>query len=115
MFNLSDLNNRFKWTADEHDGWDFLTAPTGQLRGDCDDYACTALLIEAGGSLWRFWFWVLTFQAVFWYTRYNGTSHLMVWRRGRGWIDNTKPFWGARRLPLRFPATPVVVGWKLWL
>lgn len=113
---LDDLNRRFVWTADgKLDRWHFLRGP-GSLAGDCDDYAATALRLEAG-SLWRWWLWVLTAQAVFWLCRdASGQMHLCVWRRGRGWIDNQFPAWGepARHRRL-FPVLPPVVALKLLL
>lgn len=91
---LGDLCARFRWTADRVDGWRVLDAPAGPLRGDCDDFALTALWLVCGGSWLRLWWLVATFQAVFWYSRLpSGGGHMMLWMRGRGWIDNIYPNW----------------------
>jgi hypothetical protein len=55
---IDDLATRFVWTRDRVDGWRILTAPTGPLRGDCDDFAATALWLAEGKSMLRFW-WAL--------------------------------------------------------
>ena len=40
----------------------------------------------------------------FWFTRLReGELHMMVWRKGMGWIDNAHPLWGPRQLPRLFP------------
>tara|TARA_R110000868_G_scaffold307378_2_gene568842 strand:- start:6119 stop:6478 length:360 start_codon:yes stop_codon:yes gene_type:complete len=102
--NLSDLNARFKWTQDSRfwDSWRRLRG-SGPLKGDCDDYAVTALHIACGG--WTgFWWALVTFRACFWFTRLReGELHMMVWRKGMGWIDNAHPLWGPRQLPRLFP------------
>lgn len=109
---LADLVSRFRWTADRWpDSRHFMAGP-GALEGDCDDFAATALRIEAG-SLWRFWWWLLTFRAVFWSCRDpQGVNHLVLWVRGRGWIDNQAPAWAPltihrRRFPMPLPAVAI--------
>lgn len=89
---LADLNARFKWIADGRlDSWRILKTPTGALRGDCDDYAVTALYCVAG-SMWKFWWLVISCQAIFWLTRAeNGEKHVVLWVRKHGYIDNICP------------------------
>jgi len=113
---LDDLNSRFVWTQDSKiwDSWRCLSNTTGPLIGDCDDYSVTALYLAANKSWIKFWWWVITFQACFWFTRTkNGTPHMMVWKYGLGWIDNTNPKWGERILNKRFPALFPLVAVKL--
>jgi hypothetical protein len=50
---LNDLETGFVCQSDgKVDSWRILDV--SDLRGDCDDFACTALFI-ATGSLWSFW------------------------------------------------------------
>jgi hypothetical protein len=100
---IEDLAERFYYTPDWFHTMRVLRG-TRRLRGDCEDFAATALWIEAGGSSLRAWWWLITFQAVFWHTvSPRGHGHAMLWLRGRGWIDNWHPAWGPRHLPLRWP------------
>ena len=97
LLTLDEFNRRFVYTPDHgRDRWTILTAKTGPLRGDCEDYALTVLWIEAGcdeGNMHRM---VWRGNAYPWFThtpppRNNG--HMMLWRRGKGWIDNNHPKW----------------------
>ena len=92
---IADLRLRFVYRAETRDRWTLLTAPTGPLTGDCDDYALTALWLCAGRSWWRLWWLVISCQAMLWLTRVHGTGdlHIMAWVRGRGWTDNVHPDW----------------------
>lgn len=88
---IDDLRERFVWTADSRDEWTVLRGD-GPLRGDCDDFAVTALMCEV--DIWPRWWWaVLTRQAEFWWCRANGEGHLMLHYKPRGWIDNQNPRW----------------------
>jgi hypothetical protein len=94
---ITDLIARFSYTADKRDRWTLLDAPTGPLRGDCEDYSLTALWICAGRSWLRLWWLVATFQAMIWLTRTaSGQMHVMLWVRGRGWTDNIYPQWSSK-------------------
>lgn len=112
---LADLRTRFRWTADRVDGWRVLDAPAGPLKGDCDDFALTALWLTCGRSWLRLWWLVATFQAAFWFARLNGGGgHMMLWVRGRGWIDNIHPEWSGRARHKRvFPVLLPVILIKL--
>lgn len=104
MLTIDELTRRFVYKADKRDKWTVLNAESGPLKGDCDDFALTALWIEAGGSWLRILWMVLTFQACMWFTiSPKGGGHYMLWRRGKGWIDNWYPVWGKRRHPLMVP------------
>ena len=103
---LADLKSRFVYTRDKRDGWTLLSAPTGPLHGDCEDWAYTALWLCAGKSWWRFWWMICTFQAVVWWTKFHGTGepHVMLWVPGRGWTDSYYPDWSpAPRHPKKWP------------
>ncbi len=116
---LDDLNARFYWTADGLiDSWHVMWGldAHGRLRGDCDDYAMTVLRRVVAKSAWRFWWLLLTMQAMPWFTRLpNGEWHVMLWVRRLGWIDNTNPYWGLRKMPLYFPFVLPVAVLKLGL
>lgn len=94
---------RFKWTADKKESWRILkdaTADGGSLQrwfeGDCDDFACTVLWLECGQSMSKFWWKLITLGAVFWLAKKpGGRYHVMLWMKGKGWIDNTQPVWSS--------------------
>lgn len=115
-FSLADLNARFLWTIDRRDSWRVLRGD-GELQGDCDDYAVTALYILAGGWV-GFWAEVATFRAVFWLVRMpSGAAHVALWRRGHGWIESDQRVWRPTVHPhrKRLPFLPPVVAIKLIL
>lgn len=108
----------FKYTKDGRlDTWRILTGPV--KKGDCDDFAVTVLYEECGRSLPRFWFKLITFQAVLWYvTTPRGVGHLMLWMPGknRGWIDNRLPKWRDDHKNRKwFPMLAPIVALKLFL
>lgn len=114
---LQDLKKRFIWTKDTRlDTWRILKGD-GPLRGDCDDFAMTALYVHCNQSILKFWFMVLTFQGVFWFVKDpNGQAHLALWVRGKGWIDNWYPeFYPELRHTKRYPALFTVVALRLFL
>ena len=113
---IEDLNARFKWTPDgKVDSFRILSG-AGQLEGDCDDYAATALWLVEGRSMWRFWWAVCTFKAVFWLVKGRTfASHVVLYHRDYGWIDNQNPTWGPNRDKLRMPFLPPVVALKMLL
>ena len=101
---LNDLTSRFVWTKDRGDSWRILSAQEGPLEGDCDDFAVTALWITEGCSMWRFWWALLTFRAVLWVVKGKSfASHVVLYHRDHGWIDNQNLTWGANRDKLRYP------------
>lgn len=115
--NLTDLRNRFVWTKDKLEGWRVLSSLTGPLKGDCDDFAMTALWIMAGKSWLRVWWLILTCQAAVWYCHSErGNGHAVLWLRGHGWIDNIYPHWATTtRHTRRFPWPAPIVVVKLLL
>lgn len=83
-----DLNARFTYRDDTGESWRILK-DSGQVWGDCEDYALTLVWLRAGRSIWRFWLALLTFKAVLWQCKSpNGVGHVVVWCRGYGWTDN---------------------------
>ena len=108
----------FRWEKDGRlDTWRILSPDaTGKYRGDCDDFAATMSRIISGSASRMAWN-VITHQHTFWYCKTaKGASHMALWVRGRGWIDNIRPEWSdecAHRLvaPVPFP----MVGLKLAL
>ena len=106
---ISDLRKKFEYTSDKVDGWRILKGD-GPLRGDCDDFAITALWIEADQSMVKFWWMLNTCQAAIWYTKTSrGVGHNMLWVKGKGWIDNNHPYWGERQYRKIFPwPTPAI-------
>jgi len=93
---LELLAKHFKYTSDgKLDNWRIM--PMEDLRGDCDDYAVTALYLSCNGSLLQFWFKLITFQAILWHTKSPaGGGHLVLWLRGHGYIDNWDRKWVSR-------------------
>lgn len=101
---LADLRARFRYRSEESDRWNLLTAPAGPLRGDCDDFALTALWLLSGRSWPRLLWLVMTFQMMLWFVRTSAdVPHMALWVRGRGWICNIYPVFGPSRHSLRFP------------
>ena len=92
---LTDLRARYVYTRDKRDRWTLLSAPTGPLRGDCEDWAYTALWLCAGGSWRRFWGMIWRREAELWWTKFHGTgeAHVMLFVRGRGWTDSYYQEW----------------------
>lgn len=113
---LGDLRNRFEWTKDGVDTYRVMNERAGPLKGDCDDFAATALWLACDKSMWEFWKAVFTFQAVFWRVKGEGwASHLVVYYKPLGWIDNGFTKWGPKRDVLRFPVLPPIVAFKMLL
>ena len=112
---IEDLAARFEYTSDRGDSFRILSNPEGPLKGDCDDFAITALWIAEGKSMWKFWWALLTFRAVLW--RVKGTrwvSHLVLYHREHGWIDNQNPAWSpTRHHTLRWPRLLPVIMLKM--
>lgn len=119
MFKPKDLahfNANFKWTSDGRlDSWRLLRDNiSGRFKGDCDDYAVTVAYLDSGSSWLRFWWRLVTRQQVFWYTKTpQGEPHLMLWVRGKGWIDNINPTFGGRKFRRVFPAPVWLVVMKM--
>lgn len=112
---IADLAARFKWTGDgKLDSYRILSAPEGPLKGDCDDFAVTALWLVEGKSMRRFWWALLTFRAVIWFVKGRSfASHIVLWHRDHGWIDNQNPAWGPRKDKLRFPVPIFMAAFKM--
>jgi hypothetical protein len=114
---IDDLADRFLWESDgKFDSYRILDAAVGPLKGDCDDFAVTALWITEGRSMLRFWWALISCRAVIWYVKGTGfASHVVLWHRKHGWIDNQNPTWGANRDKLRFPLPFPLVALKMLL
>lgn len=74
----------FKYEVDKRNSWTLMEPP---YRGDCEDWALTLAWIHSGGWA-RFWIRVLTFRYVFWFVKFRGEGHVVIWIRGEGWFDN---------------------------
>ena len=106
-----NLRARFTWESDGLiDSYHVMPA-TGQVRGDCDDYAATMLAELTGRSWVRFWWWLVTFKACFWLvTSPRGEAHITLWVRGLGYTDNWRTGFSKvedlhkRRYPLPWPS-----------
>jgi hypothetical protein len=85
MLTLDELATGFVYRGDKTDTWRILDR--SDLRGDCDDYACTALFI-ATGSMWSFWMALIFGSAKIHYiTTHNGVGHAVLQFEGM-YIDN---------------------------
>lgn len=114
---IEDFASRFKWTSDgKFDSFRILDEPEGPLQGDCDDFAVTALWVTEGRSMVRFWWALISFRAVIWYVKGTGfASHVVLYHRKLGWIDNQNPAWGELQDKLRFPLPWPIVALKMLL
>jgi hypothetical protein len=111
---IQDFTRRFRWRRDTVDSFRILSAPTGPLEGDCDDFAVTALWIAEGRSLWRFWLALCTGRAAIWRVKgVRWVSHAVLWHREHGWIDCQNPTWGPNRDVLRWPRMPWTIALKM--
>lgn len=108
---IATFISRFHYEVDIRDRWSRIE---DTARGDCEDFALTILWILAGRSWWRLFWWVLTLRAMPWYTRAGGQPHIMLWIRGRGWIDNIHPNWSIKpKHPRIYPILAPVLALKL--
>ncbi len=89
---LDYLAKNFVYKRDgKLDNWQIM--PLDKLEGDCDDYAVTALYLACDKSLVKFWWSILTFQAIFWHTLSpKGNGHLVLCYKNR-YIDNWQKTW----------------------
>lgn len=83
---LNDLETGFVYQSDgKVDSWRILDV--SDLRGDCDDFACTALYI-ATGLLWSLWAALVFSSAkIHLVTTANGGGHAVLEYEGM-YIDN---------------------------
>jgi hypothetical protein len=91
---LDELTQNFRYVPDRKDKWTLLGG--NQWEGDCEDFALTALWLVAGKSWLRLWYLVITFQAMLWLAWTPAGLHMMLWVRGKGWIDNWYPTWSSK-------------------
>lgn len=113
---VKTLLNLFRYKSDDgYDDWEFMEEEAGVLEGDCEDFALTAALWLADNSLLQFWIDIFLFRSVIWFCKTSdGTGHAMLWRRGKGWIDNIHPQWRDRPIHTRwFPYWGPLLAFKL--
>lgn len=93
---ITNFKQRYTYKSDVKDHWTLLDG-TGAIHGDCEDFVYTILWIMSGKSWLRFWWMIITCQAMFWWTKMpvTGQGHIMLWMRGYGWIDCNHPDWSA--------------------
>jgi hypothetical protein len=106
----------FEYKPDKGESWQIMryNAKTGKLYGDCEDFALTVLDAISDGSKRKFWFYLITFQAVLWHCKTaGGEQHVQLWFRGK-WIDNIYPTWDDKhRHSLRFPYPFPLVAYRM--
>jgi len=114
--NTEDFIKAFVYEADgKIDSYHLINrAP---YKGDCDDFARTVGRIASGSAL-RELIDMWTFKNSFHRVHTAGGSHVVLRRRGMGYIDNIKPQWRAeigykRKLP--FIILPPVVMLKIFI
>ena len=113
---LDDVNERFVYRADgDVDDWDIIRGDDA-IEGDCEDYAL-AVLWNLSGQSWLKFFWLLlSFQAVIWHVKsYQGNGHAVLWYKGY-WCDNMMNNWYETKHMLhkrRFPQILPTVLLKL--
>lgn len=93
-FDLEYLAEHFEYKSDvKLDNWQIMKKDN--LKGDCDDYAVTALFVLSDHSLFKFWLNILTFRAILWHCKSPaGGGHLVLKFKDK-YIDN----WGRELLP----------------
>jgi len=111
--NLFSLHQRFIYKSDPKsliDNWRCPRKNFLKFEGDCEDFSLQLLFDISNHSWLRFWWYLLTFQAVIWHvTSYNGNGHAVLWFRGQ-WADNmergfyqTNKMRHTRRFPYIWP------------
>ena len=118
--NIQDVQQimkaRFRYKTDKGESWTILHPTKGVtlLLGDCEDFALTLLNMIADGSKVKFWFYLVTFQAIIWHCKTaGGEQHVQLWFRGK-WIDNIYPTWDdTHRHSLRFPYPFPLVAYRM--
>lgn len=120
-----EMRSTFKYQGERVENWRILktTDLSGKRVGDCEDFSLSTLWLIAGGSFVKFWWYLVTFQAVIWYVKSagNGVGHAELWFRGE-WIDNIGPEWTKdskhhKRFPYLWPLVIVKLltgGWPAW-
>ena len=113
----------FSYKRDKVESWDILRDGTSR-KGDCEDFALTTLWLLADKSMVKFWWYLVSFQAVIWYVKAagSGEGHAELWFRGE-WIDNIHPTWSDKAqnkkvFPYLFPLVIykfITRGWPTWL
>ena len=106
---LDDLNKRFEYRAERTDSWTIMDNETGPLRGDCDDYALTAMWYLSGKSRkWLLWN-MITMRYFLVRCYHNGNGHLILYDPKSGcYIDNIMKRW-VKDLPNRYE-----IRYRLW-
>jgi hypothetical protein len=110
----------FVYKSDKGESWQIMKrnkvigVSDFKLFGDCEDFALTLLHAIADGSKVKFWFYLVTFQAIIWHCKTaGGEQHVQLWFRGK-WIDNIYPTWGdSHRHSLRFPYPFPLVAYRM--
>ena len=100
MDEIKDFLSRYKYRKDiDGDRWTLLDGigeTRGDIHGDCEDFAYTVLWLMAGRSWLKFWWLVVSCQAVLWFVKTQyGEGHAVLWMRGHGWIDCNHREWSA--------------------
>lgn len=95
MKTIYDLNKVFRYRQDgKLDRWMILEPDSnGIVRGDCEDYALTALYLICNKSLFRFWLKLIFGRVKIRYGEINGRGHAVLEYEGR-YIDNITKRWG---------------------
>ena len=114
---IAELNRRFVYQGDgKFDTWEILNQD-GKLKGDCDDYASTALYVVEDCSVGSWWKSLITFKAVIWYVKTDTKEgHAMLWHKDYGYIDSITKKW-SKTAPFKkvFPYVVPLVAFKMAL
>jgi len=87
----NDFINSFVYRADgKLDSWRDIS---NSHIGDCDDFAWTVAKLEAGSALKLLISIIMLKTWFYWCRSPNGEAHIIVWIKGKGYIDNLFPTW----------------------
>lgn len=134
MATLNDLIGNWDYEYDERvDNWEILQPDAdGAYRGDCDDFALTALYLQKGESLFKFWRALFLRDAKIYFVTVGGVGHAVLECQGR-YIDNIQRRWVSKndllqyrqpyifkfRCPIPFIAVKMAFGrlkrWYKWI
>ena len=96
---LKDLKDNFEYTADGRKGyWKILSKDKGgKYRGDCEDYALTALYMESG-SWFKFWLKLILGRAKLVHCKSPGGNGHAILKYNGLYIDNIQREWTTERM-----------------
>lgn len=116
---VASFIRRYKYKANTIpfiSGWQFVDEHS-RAEGACVDFAWTVARLEAGSWLKLLW-GLLVFKYVFVWSFSEANKkfpyvprHMMLYTRGKGWIDSTYRYYRPLKNPIHTPLLPIPFFW----